>query len=102
MERRSVDQNHRGHFVFPIDSQYDYATIQQFAAQADSLTDEERRLFESCFSGEQDDAFYMGLLTGSANAYSILSNDDMDTKQKQDALGKLLAFIADRLAQRGM
>ena len=44
----------------------------------------------------------MGLLTGSANAYSILCNDEMDPKQKQDALGKMLAFIADRLAQRGM
>ncbi|MDX1563898.1 MAG: hypothetical protein R3236_00770 [Phycisphaeraceae bacterium] len=88
--------------MFPIDGQYDYASIQQFASQAEALTDEERQLFDACFTGDRDESFYQGLLTGSANAYSILNNADMNEQQKQDALGKLLAYIADRIAQRGM
>ena len=88
--------------MFPIDEQIEYVRIQQFASQVPALSEAERELFEAHFSDAGSADFNLGLLAGYANACALAADANLSRKQKSDTLGKLVAFVADKIAQRGL
>ena len=88
--------------MFQIDERIDYSRIQQFATQISALGAEERELFETHFSDAQSTDFNLGLLAGFANAHVLTSDANLTPQQKAQHMGKLAAFVADKIAQRGL
>ena len=87
--------------MFQIDERIDYARIQQFATQVSALSAGERELFDAHFSGGESTDFNLGLLAGLAGAHVLASDASLTAEQKAQNLGKLVAFVADKIARRG-
>ena len=87
--------------MFQIDERIDNARLQQFATQIAHVSDAEKELFESNFSNAQSDDFQAGLLAGLAGTYQIMSTK-MSPQDKFNLIGHLVAFVADKIARRGI
>lgn len=88
--------------MFQIDEQIEYSRVQQFATQIQNIAPELRDEYESHFSNKESDDFYLGLLAGYANAYVLATSDELDADEKKQYLGALVAFVADKMASRGL
>lgn len=80
-----------------IDDTYTYNDIQRFAAEIHNITDKEKAFFDNYFHDDKSTEFYKGLLTGYANAYTL-----MEKNLKLSEYAKIVAFLADKLAKRGL
>ena len=87
--------------MFQIDQRVDYARVQQFAAQIAEVSPETLREFQAHFHGQENADFHHGLLAGFAGAFVMASSEDLAPDQKQDYLGALVAFVADKIAKQG-
>ena len=88
--------------MFQIDDRVDYARIQQFATQIENVSDRTKTQFDSHFGGKDSDDFYLGLLSGYANAYVVQSSEEISDKEKLEYIGALVAYVADKIAGRGL
>ena len=86
--------------MFTINTRYDAKRIQQFASQVDHLSDEERQLYDENFTGLQSDDFNAGLLAGLAAAH-IINQSSASSTDKTNFIAHMLAFVADKIAERG-
>ncbi len=88
--------------MFQIDERVDYARVQQFAAEMQHVSPRVRDEFAASFDGGEPDDFYHGLLTGYANAYVLMSSDELTLEEKKNYLAALVAFVSDNMARRGL
>jgi hypothetical protein len=80
-----------------LDDTYGYNSIQKFAAGIKNISESEKEFFNEHFHDDKSNEFYKGLLTGYANSYSLMENN-----VKMSEYTKIIAFIADKLAKRGL
>ncbi|MDG2470798.1 MAG: hypothetical protein P8M80_16070 [Pirellulaceae bacterium] len=88
--------------MFQIDEKIEYQRIQQFASQVSNISNRLTNELEEHFENDQSDEFYSGLLAGYSNAFSAIQNDELSESDRQSLLGALVAFIADKIAKRGL
>lgn len=88
--------------MFQIDERIDYQRIQQFATQVTNISNRLHTELEENFDGEETDDFYFGLVAGFANSLSISQNEELSDVDKQSLVGAIVAFVADKIAKRGL
>lgn len=77
-----------------IDEMQSTAQLRQFASQVSRLSPEEVTQFESMWSGNRSDEFYLGLIAGLAVATAMLQGE------RAPHIPRAAAFVADRLARK--
>ena len=86
--------------MFAVDEKIDNERIKQFASQIDQVPSEFRKQIETAFQGKENLDFYLGLLTGYANSYVLASSGDLKKGEADQAIGFLIAFVADHLVKQ--
>lgn len=86
----------------PIDKRIEYQQIQAMAHQADGLANRRLQELNEQYNGNESDEFLLGLLSGYANALNILGDDSISQDERAEQLGSIVAFLADKIAQRGI
>jgi hypothetical protein len=80
-----------------LDDSYGYKAIQKFASEISSIDTNEKEFLEEHFHDDKSNDFYLGLMTGYANSYSLIKEN-----VKLAEFEKVISFLADKIAKRGL